>query len=120
MELPLAAEESHDPKKDMPKGLLLGILTLCISATLVTFLNSSIPVTDGTRSGAFYLGTSGEPILDGFRVTIPGLASVLSLLAVVGLIAMFALPAIPVLGLVVFLGGLSAALITAFLAGLGD
>ncbi|HSE74388.1 MAG TPA: amino acid permease [Dongiaceae bacterium] len=86
-QLPLAAEESHDPKKDMPKGLLLGILTLCISATLVTFLNSSIPVTDGTRSGAFYLGTSGEPILDGFRVTIPGLASVLSLLAVVGLIA---------------------------------
>ncbi|HEU4826802.1 MAG TPA: amino acid permease, partial [Dongiaceae bacterium] len=86
-QLPLAAEESHDPKKDMPKGLLLGILTLCISATLVTFLNSSIPVTDGTHSGAFYLGTSGEPILDGFRVTIPGLASVLSLLAVVGLIA---------------------------------
>ena len=86
-QLPLAAEESHDPKKDMPKGLLLGILTLCISATLVTFLNSSIPVTDGTHSGAFHLGTSGEPILDGFRVTIPGLASVLSLLAVVGLIA---------------------------------
>lgn len=86
-QLPLAAEESHDPKRDMPKGLLLGILTLCISATLVTFLNSGIPVTDGTHSGAFYLGTSGEPILDGFRVTIPGLSSVLSLLAVVGLIA---------------------------------
>ena len=43
-----------------------------------------------------------------------------AIVAVVGLIAMFALPAIPVLGLVVFLGGLSAALITAFLAGLGD
>ena len=26
-QLPLAAEESHDPKKDMPKGLLLGIAT---------------------------------------------------------------------------------------------
>ncbi|HEY1386245.1 MAG TPA: amino acid permease [Dongiaceae bacterium] len=86
-QLPLAAEESHDPKKDMPKGLLLGILTLCISAVCVTFLNASIPVTDGTNSGAFYLGRSGEPILDGFRVTIPALASVLSLLAVVGLIA---------------------------------
>jgi ethanolamine permease len=86
-QLPLAAEESHDPKKDMPKGLLLGILTLCISALLVTFLNSGIPVTDGTHSGAFYLGTSGEPILDGFRVTIPGLSGALSLLAVVGLIA---------------------------------
>jgi ethanolamine permease len=86
-QLPLAAEESHDPKKDMPRGLLLGILTLCISATLVTFLNSGIGVTNGTNSGAFYLGTSGEPILDGSRVTIPALAGILSFLAVVGLIA---------------------------------
>ncbi|MFZ5792079.1 MAG: amino acid permease [Pseudomonadota bacterium] len=86
-QLPLAAEESHDPKKDMPRGILIGILTLCISATLITFLNPSIPVTDGTNSGAFYLGTSGEPLLDGFRVTIPGLAKVLAFLAVVGLIA---------------------------------
>jgi len=86
-QLPLAAEESHDPKKDMPRGLLLGILTLAISATLVTFLNSGIPVTNGTNSGAFYIGSSGEPILDGFRVTIPSLAGILAFLAVVGLIA---------------------------------
>lgn len=86
-QLPLAAEESHDPKQDMPRGLLLGILTLCISATLITFLNPGIPVTDGTHTGAFYLGTSAEPLLDGFRVTIPGLAKVLALLAVIGLIA---------------------------------
>jgi ethanolamine permease len=86
-QLPLAAEESHDPKRDMPRGLFLGILTLCISATLITFLNSGIGVTNGTASGAFYLGTSAEPLLDGFRVTIPGLAKVLALLAVIGLIA---------------------------------
>lgn len=86
-QLPLAAEESHDPKRDMPRGLLLGILTLCVSAALVVFLNASIPVTDGKASGAFYLGTSAEPILDGFRVTLPGLANVLALFAVVGLIA---------------------------------
>jgi len=86
-QLPLAAEESHSPKQDMPKGLLLGILTLCISATLITFLNPGIPVTDGTHSGAFYLGTSAEPLLDGFRVTMPGLAKILALLAVIGLIA---------------------------------
>jgi ethanolamine permease len=86
-QLPLAAEESHDPKTDMPRGLLLGILTLCISATLVVFLNAGIGVTNGTESGAFYLGKSGEPILDGFRVTIPALANVLALLAVVGLVA---------------------------------
>ena len=30
-QLPLAAEESHDPKKDMPKGLMLGIATLVYS-----------------------------------------------------------------------------------------
>ena len=41
-QLPLAAEESADPKKDMPKGLILGMLTLMVSALLITFLNSSI------------------------------------------------------------------------------
>jgi ethanolamine permease len=86
-QLPLAAEESHDPKRDMPRGLLLGILTLCISATLVVFLNSGIPVTNGENSGAFYLGQSAEPILDGFRVTLPAIANILALLAVIGLIA---------------------------------
>ena len=41
-QLPLAAEESADPKKDMPKGLILGMLTLMVSALLITFLNSSV------------------------------------------------------------------------------
>ncbi len=86
-QLPLAAEESHDPKKDMPRGLFLGIATLCVSATLITFLNSGIGVTNGTDSGAFYLGKSAEPLLDGFRVTMPGIAKILALLAVIGLIA---------------------------------
>ena len=100
-QLPLAAEESHNPKKDMPRGLLLGILTLCISAILIVFLNSSIgvvrevtsvdPVTNQevttTITGAFALGGSGEPLLDGFRITWPGLANILALLAVIGLIA---------------------------------
>ncbi len=90
-QLPLAAEESHDPKRDMPKGLLLGFLTLAISATLITFLNSGIGVqnADGTAHGAFYLGGSAEPLLDGFRVTIPGLAEFLAICALVGLIASF-------------------------------
>jgi ethanolamine permease len=90
-QLPLAAEESHDPKKDMPKGLLFGVLTLAISATLITFLNSGIGVqnSDGTAHGAFYLGSSGEPLLDGFKVTIPGIAEFLAICALVGLIASF-------------------------------
>ncbi len=43
-----------------------------------------------------------------------------AVLAIVGLIMMFALPEIPVLGLVIFLGGFAAAILTAFLAGVGD
>jgi hypothetical protein len=43
-----------------------------------------------------------------------------AVVAILGLVIMFALPEIPVLGLVIFLGGLAAAIITAFLAGVGD
>ena len=39
-QLPLAAEESVDPKKDMPKGLIYGMSTLMVSALLIMFLNS--------------------------------------------------------------------------------
>jgi len=42
-QLPLAAEESHDPKADMPKGLLWGILTLVILGFLTLLFNSSVP-----------------------------------------------------------------------------
>ena len=43
-----------------------------------------------------------------------------AIVAVVGLVLMLALPDLPNLGLVIFLGGLAGAIITAFLAGLGD
>jgi ethanolamine permease len=88
-QLPLAAEESADPKKDMPKGLILGMLTLMISALLITFLNSSIGAPDKMH-GAFSLSSSVEPLLDGFRVLYGDLAAkALALLAVIGLIASF-------------------------------
>jgi ethanolamine permease len=90
-QLPLAAEESYDPRKDMPKGLLLGMATLTISALLILFLNSSVGATSGDRMrGAFSISTSTEPLLDGFRVIFGvGLAKTLSFLAVIGLIASF-------------------------------
>lgn len=91
-QLPLAAEESHDPKRDMPKGLLFGIATLVFSAFMTSFLNTGIHVqnADGTASGAFHLGTSGEPLLDGFRAIYgAGAANLLALCAVIGLIASF-------------------------------
>lgn len=88
-QLPLAAEESADPKKDMPKGLISGMLTLMISALLIVFLNSSIGKEDAMH-GSFTLSTSGEPLLDGFRVLYgTGAAKTLALLATIGLIASF-------------------------------
>jgi ethanolamine permease len=83
-QLPLAAEESVDPSRDMPRGIIAGLLTLAVSASLTLWLNSSV------APGAFRLGTSGEPLLDGFRATFgDGLAKVLALVACVGLIASF-------------------------------
>jgi ethanolamine permease len=98
-QLPLAAEESVDPRRDMPNGIMLGMFTLIVLGFLVLLLNPSIPiereVTDAagvttTVRGAFALSTSAEPILDGFRA-IFGLnaAGALALAAVVGLVASF-------------------------------
>jgi len=88
-QLPLAAEESADPKKDMPKGLIAGMLTLMVSALLITFLNASIGKADGMH-GSFTLAKSGEPLLDGFRVLYGNAAAnTLAFLAVIGLIASF-------------------------------
>lgn len=90
-ELPLAAEESVDPQKDMPKGLIFGMFTLIFSALMIMFLNASIGAPEeGKLHGAFSLATSGEPLLDGFRVIYgTDLAKLLALFAVIGLIASF-------------------------------
>jgi ethanolamine permease len=84
-QLPLAAEESHTPQKDLPKGIILGMGTLIVSALLVLWLNSAIP------AGTFALAKSGEPLLDGFRAIYGagGLAKVLAAVAVAGLVASF-------------------------------
>jgi len=88
-QLPLAAEESGDPKRDMPKGLVYGMATLTLSAVLVLFLNAGIGSVDpGKMQGAFSLSTSAEPLLDGFRVIYgTETAKLLAFLAVIGLIA---------------------------------
>ncbi len=84
-ELPLAAEESSDPKRDIPRGTIYGLITLVVTGFLVLFLNA------GISPGSKELSTSGEPLLDGFK-TIFGegtSASVLGLAAVAGLVASF-------------------------------
>ncbi|MET0532950.1 MAG: amino acid permease [Steroidobacter sp.] len=90
-ELPLAAEESVDPRKDMPTGLISGMFTLIFSALMIMLLNASIGSSEeGKLHGAYSLATSAEPLLDGFRVIFAGdIAKLLALLAVIGLIASF-------------------------------
>lgn len=84
-QLPLAAEEAHDPVRDMPRGLLWGLLTLIVASLLTLFLNA------GIAPGAAAVGDTDEPLFLAF-VTIFGDgigASLLSLVAVAGLIASF-------------------------------
>jgi ethanolamine permease len=84
-ELPLAAEESADPKRDIPRGTIWGLCTLVVTGFLVLFLNT------GISPGAAELSESGEPLLEGLK-TIFGSgtsASLLGLIAVAGLVASF-------------------------------
>ncbi|CCB67218.1 MULTISPECIES: amino acid permease [unclassified Hyphomicrobium] len=84
-QLPLAAEESVDPKRDMPKGIILGMCTLIVSAFMIVLLNPSV-----IGVGAFKLSTSGEPLLDGFRAIYgSGAVVLLGIVALTGLIASF-------------------------------
>ena len=83
-ELPLAAEETHDPAKDIPRGSIAGMFTLVVTALLVLILHPGV-------LGAAAISESGEPILDGFRAIFPdsNIAALLSLMALTGLIASF-------------------------------
>lgn len=84
-QLPLAAEELVDPKRDMPRGIILGIITLMVSAFMIVLLNPSVP-----GVGAFHLGSSLEPLLDGFRAIYgQGGVVILGIVALTGLIASF-------------------------------
>ena len=81
-ELPLAAEEAHDPTRDIPRAGIWGMITLVVTGGIVVVLNPAL-------TGAQALGESGEPLLDGFAAILPSgrLAAVLSAFALVGLLA---------------------------------
>ena len=86
-QVPLAAEESVDPKRDMPRGIMLGFATLALSAFLVVLLNPSI-----AGVGSYALGSSLEPALDGIRAMFPDVgwaASAFGVVALIGLVASF-------------------------------
>lgn len=80
-ELPLAAEEAHNPERDIPRAGRLGLATLIVTGAIVVILNPAV-------LGASAISGSGEPLLDGFRAIIPGnVAAILSAFALVGLLA---------------------------------
>jgi ethanolamine permease len=84
-EVPLAAEESHDPRRDVPKGTIWGMHTLLIASILTLFINS------GVDGGSSVIGISGTPLFDGFKGVFGDgfAASLLALFGVIGLVASF-------------------------------
>jgi ethanolamine permease len=60
-ELPLAAEESHDPKRDVPRATIWGLTTLVVTGLGILLLNT------GVDGGAAAIGTSATPLFDGFK-----------------------------------------------------
>lgn len=79
--LPLAAEEAHEPAKDIPKAGIWARGTLIATGLLVLFLNTAILGSQAT-------GEAGEPLLDAFRVIVGDTwAAVLGLFALIGLLA---------------------------------
>jgi len=84
-QLPLAAEESHDPGRDMPRGILLALLTLIVCSFLTPALSG------GIAPGALEVGKSTEPLFLSFKTIFgSGLWSrLLALIACTGLIASF-------------------------------
>ncbi|WP_341994581.1 amino acid permease [Microbacterium sp. LWH7-1.2] len=80
-ELPLAAEESHNPVRDIPRAGFWARGTLIVTGLLVLFLNTGV-------LGAEATGVAAEPLLDGFRAIVGDqLAALLALFALVGLLA---------------------------------
>jgi ethanolamine permease len=84
-ELPLAAEEAHDPVRDMPRGILLGFATLVVCAFLTLIVSAGLP------PGVLIIGESQEPLFAGFVAIFgAGMGSkLLALIAVSGLVASF-------------------------------
>jgi ethanolamine permease len=84
-QLPLAAEECHDPRRDMPRGILSALATLIVVSFLTVILSA------GTAPGAAKVGASNEPLFLGFQTIFgAGLkARVLALAACAGLVASF-------------------------------
>ena len=84
-ELPLAAEEAHNPARDIPKASVWGVITLAFFGLLVLFIN---PAVTGAAAITVSPGDGDEPLLAGFRAFLPPeAAAILAILALIGLLA---------------------------------
>ena len=80
-ELPLAAEESHNPARDIPRAGLWARGTLIVTGLIVLFLNTGV-------LGAEKTGGSVEPLVEGFAAIVgEQAAAVISIFALIGLLA---------------------------------
>lgn len=84
-QLPLAAEETVNPERDMPRGIFWALATLIVCSLATPILSG------GIAPGAEIVGKSSEPLFLGFQSIFgSGLRTrLLALFAVTGLIASF-------------------------------
>ncbi|PSB00489.1 ethanolamine permease [Merismopedia glauca] len=60
-QLPLAAEETEQPERNLPRALIFGVFTLLVLSLLTLVLNS------GVGGGALAIGQSSVPLQDGLE-----------------------------------------------------
>ncbi|MES1936157.1 ethanolamine permease [Salinisphaera hydrothermalis] len=81
--VPLAAEESKNPARDVPRGIIAAMLFLIGTAVLVVVLLAG-------AGGAKMIGDSGVPLVDALRASgSHGIATLVNVLALAGLVASF-------------------------------
>lgn len=81
--VPLAAEESADPKRDMPKGIIGAMLVLVVFGALVLFLTAG-------GAGAEFAGGAAAPLVDALNEVGEGsLATFVNYAGLAGLVASF-------------------------------
>ena len=61
-QLPLAAEESHEPKQDLPRAILYGLVTLIAASFLTVTLSAGI-----APGAVAKVARSSEPLFLGFQ-----------------------------------------------------
>jgi ethanolamine permease len=83
--VPLAAEETRDPKRDMPRGLIAGMMILLVFAALMLFIAPG-------GAGSSTIAESGNPLpeaIDAAKGDGTGLSDFVNWVGLFGLIASF-------------------------------